>query len=146
MITNTNYLDGRMTAIAITHKAEILERVANGERLCDIAKTYNIGAAAISNILTNDPEYQAVRETAALARIEKWEQELEDINEDSSSVMMQRADRMLAHARWRAEKEHRQYAAKQDAQGVTIQVIINDPTKTVTVDNDSGGIGITSKE
>lgn len=130
------------TPIALQHKAEILDRVADGERLCDIAATYGVTAMAISKYLTNDPEYQAVREIAALKRIEHWEKELEAINEDSSNVMMQRADRMLAHQRWRAEKEHRMYAAKQENQGTTIQVIITDPTKTVTIDQGEDGIAI----
>jgi N-methylhydantoinase A/oxoprolinase/acetone carboxylase beta subunit len=131
-------------AVAIKHKDEILQRVAEGDRLSDIAEKYGVTAMAISKQLTNDPEYQAVREIAALKRIEKWEKELEAINPKSSAVMMQRADRMLAHSRWRAEKEHRQYAAKQENQGTTIQVIISDPTKTVTIDQDGDEVSIKS--
>jgi hypothetical protein len=131
-------------AVAIKHKDEILQRVAEGDRLSDIAEKYGVTAMAISKQLTNDPEYQAVREIAALKRIEKWEKELEAINPESSAVMMQRADRMLAHSRWRAEKEHRQYAAKQENQGTTIQVIISDPTKTVTIDQDGDEVSIKS--
>ena len=134
----------RQPPIALTHKEEILQRVAEGERLSDIAETYGVSAMAISKQLTNDPEYQAVREIAALKRIEHWEKELEAITPESNAVMMQRADRMLAHSRWRAEKEHRMYAAKQENQGTTIQVIITDPTKTVTIDQGDDGVAVIS--
>jgi len=41
----------------------------------------------------------------ALARIEYWEKEIEAINQGTPQVVLARAHEMLAHARWRAEKE-----------------------------------------
>jgi len=41
----------------------------------------------------------------ALARIEHWETKIEAINEGTSQVVLGLAREMLAHARWRAERE-----------------------------------------
>ena len=46
-----------MAAIAILHKAEILKRVANGDKISDIGKSYGVTQQAISKQLLNDPEW-----------------------------------------------------------------------------------------
>ncbi len=46
-----------MTAIAILHKDEILKRVANGDKISDIGKAYNVTQQAISKQLLTDPEW-----------------------------------------------------------------------------------------
>jgi len=51
------------------------------------------------------PEWIDARMSGALARIEYWEKEIEAINEGTSQVVLGRAHEMLAHARWRAERE-----------------------------------------
>jgi hypothetical protein len=96
-----------MTAIAIQRKPEILKRMANGDRLVDIASDLGVTRSAISNQLLDEPEYRAARESGALARIEKWEQHIEGMNckEEAAQVSLARAREMLAHARWRAERE-----------------------------------------
>jgi len=94
-----------MTAVAILHKAEILKRVAKGDKISDIGKAYNVSQQAISKQLLTDPEWIEARMSGALARIEHWEKEIEAINEGTSQVMLGRAKEMLAHARWRAERE-----------------------------------------
>ena len=94
-----------MTAVAILHKEEILKRVAKGDKISDIDKTYGVSHAAISKQLLKDPEWIDARMSGALARIEHWEKEVEAINEGTSQVMLGRAKEMLAHARWRAERE-----------------------------------------
>jgi len=66
-----------MTAIAILHKEEILKRVAKGDKIADIGKTYGISHAAISKQLLKDPEWVDARMSGALARIEHWEKEVE---------------------------------------------------------------------
>lgn len=45
-----------MTAIAILNKKDILERVANGDKIADIGKSYSVTHSAISKQLSNDPE------------------------------------------------------------------------------------------
>jgi len=94
-----------MTAIAVLHKDEILKRVAKGDKISDIGETYNVSHAAISKQLSSDPEYIEARMSGALARIEHWEKEIEAINAGSSQVELGRAKELLAHARWRAERE-----------------------------------------
>ncbi len=94
-----------MTAVAVLHKAEILKRVAKGDKLADIGKTYKVSHAAISKQLSSDPEYIEARMSGALARIEYWEKEVEAINAGSSQVELGRAKEMLSHHRWRAERE-----------------------------------------
>ena len=94
-----------MTAIAIIHKDEILKRVANGDKVTDIGKAYNVSQQAISKQLLNDPEWKEARMSGTLARIEHWEKEIEAINAGSLQVELGRARELLAHARWRAERE-----------------------------------------
>ena len=87
-----------MTAVAILHKEEILKRVAKGNKISDIGKTYGVSHAAISKQLLKDPEWIDARMSGALARIEHWEKEIEAINEGTSQVMLGRAKEMLSHA------------------------------------------------
>ena len=94
-----------MTAIAVLHKDEILKRVAKGNKIADIGKTYGVSHAAISKQLLKDPEWIEAHMSGALARIEHWEKEVEAINAGSSQVELGRAKEMLSHARWRAERE-----------------------------------------
>jgi len=94
-----------MTAIAVLHKDEILKRVANGDKISDIGKAYNVSQQAISKQLLKDPEWIEARKVGALSRIEFWEKEVEAINAGSSQVELGRAKEMLSHARWRAERE-----------------------------------------
>ncbi len=53
----------------------------------------------------SDPEWIDARMSDTLARIEHWETEIEAINEGTSQVVLGLAREMLAHARWRAERE-----------------------------------------
>ena len=63
-----------MTAIAVKNKSEILKRVAAGDKISDIGKTYGVTHSAISKQLLKDPEWIEARMSGALARIEHWEQ------------------------------------------------------------------------
>ena len=94
-----------MTAIAIQNKSEILKRIAAGDKIADIGKSYGVTQQAISKQLLTDPEWIDARMSGALARIEYWEKEIEAINEGTSQVVLGCAREMLAHARWSAERE-----------------------------------------
>jgi len=94
-----------MTAIAIINKDAILDRVAKGDKIADIGKSYGVTQQAISKQLLSDPEWIEARMSGVLARIEHWEKEIEAIKEGTSQVMLGRAKEMLSHARWRAERE-----------------------------------------
>ncbi len=80
-----------MTAVAVLHKAEILKRVAAGDKISVIGKSYGVTHSAISKQLLKDPEWTEARMSRALARIEYWEKEIEAINEGTSQVVLGRA-------------------------------------------------------
>ena len=46
-----------MTAIAIQNKSEILKRIAAGDKIADIGKSYGVTQQAISKQLLTDPEW-----------------------------------------------------------------------------------------
>ncbi len=46
-----------MTAIAIQNKSEILKRIAAGDKIADIGKSYDVTQQAISKQLLTDPEW-----------------------------------------------------------------------------------------
>ena len=94
-----------MTAVAVKNKDAILKRVAKGDKVSDIAKSYSVTQQAISKQLLNDPEWREARMSGALARIEHWEKEVEAINAGSSQVELGRAKELLSHHRWMAERE-----------------------------------------
>jgi len=52
-------------AVAIVNKSTIIERVARGDMLRDIASDLGVSPAAISQYLSTDPEYRAARMTGA---------------------------------------------------------------------------------
>ena len=90
-------------AVAVLHRDSVIERVAKGDRLIDIAKSYGLTThAAISKQLASDPDYQAARLTGLEARMETREEELEGAGD---KVTVARARELLSHARWRAERE-----------------------------------------
>ena len=92
-----------MTALAIIHRDEIIQRVAAGEYLASIAKDLGVAGKgqAISNVLASDPEYQAARETGLEAKLARREADLEV----ADPATVPRARELLSHARWRAERE-----------------------------------------
>ena len=90
-----------MTAVAILHRDAIIQRVAQGDRLVDIGAHYGVTYAALSLVLSKDPEYQAARQNGLDAKLEQRESELE-IAPDGLTVA--RARELLSHARWRAER------------------------------------------
>ena len=92
----------RPPAAANAHKAEILERVAAGEKLRDIGKSYGVTQAALCNVLVNDPDYQLARVSGLESRLDQREHELEQSNDQ---VSVSRSRELLAHARWRCERE-----------------------------------------
>ena len=91
-----------MTSIALIHKQEILDRLAKGDRLSEIAQQYNISKQAISKQLKNDPDYLDVKEESFEARMEQREKELESAE---TMVDITRASTLLKHTCWLAERE-----------------------------------------
>lgn len=90
-----------MTAVAKLHRDEIIQRVAQGERLVDIGATYGVTYAALSLVLSKDPEYINARQAGLDAKLEQRESEMETAQD---GLTVARARELLSHARWRAER------------------------------------------
>ena len=103
---------------AIENKAEIIQRLSNGERLTDIARHFGYAShSGIATSLAGDPDYAQAVKHSAWAKLEAREQELEQSTEQ---VDITRSRELLNHARWWAERVNReQFAPKPD---VAIQI------------------------
>jgi len=109
-----------MTAVAIQYREQIIEQVAKGERLTDIARALGYAThAGISRQLANDPEYRQARETGAECRLDQREREMEQSDE---SVTVARARELLSQARWRCERE---FPERWGTKGTTINIQVN---------------------
>ena len=95
------------------HKAEILQRIARGERITDIGRSLGYaGHSQISQTLSRDPEYRNALMESAWAKLETREHELECAIEQTDIT---RQRELLSHARWMAERLNRdQFAPKPD--------------------------------
>lgn len=91
-----------MTALAIIHRDSIIEQVAQGKRLSDIAPHLGITRQAISKVLKEDPEYRDAIELGLEAKLDQRETELEAAGDQ---VDLARARELLSHSRWKAERE-----------------------------------------
>ena len=57
-----------MTAIAIQNKSEILKRIAAGDKIADIGKSYDVTQHAISKQLLSDPEWIDARMSGGFSK------------------------------------------------------------------------------
>lgn len=87
--------------IAVQQKDLVLERLANGVLVKDIATELGVARETISRALSKDPDYQAAIAEALEARLEQRENELENARD---GITLARSRELLAHARWRAER------------------------------------------
>ncbi len=90
-------------AAGVRHRAEIIERLAMGERLSDVAASLGVAASSVSAAMNQDPEYQAALRLGAEHHMNRREAELEQA---SDGLTIQRSRELLAHARWRLERLH----------------------------------------
>ena len=101
---------------AIIHKALILERIAAGERITDIAQSLGYkDHSSISYNLAGDPEYKFARQCGAEARLDAREREIEQATE---SLTLARGVELIKHQRWRCEREFADIWADKRAQAV----------------------------
>ncbi len=105
-----------MTAIAIQHREEILRRMSAGEPITKIALDLGYANhAGIINRLGDDEDYRQALKSGLVGKIEKREQELEKAD---TNVTVTRADRLLGHARWWAERlDPERFSAKTELRG-----------------------------
>ena len=57
-----------MTAIAIQNKSEILKRIAAGDKIADIIKSYDVTQQAIIKQLLSDPEWIDARMSGGFSK------------------------------------------------------------------------------
>ena len=103
---------------ALVHKDQIIQRVANGERITDIARTLGYAShSMISGTLSNDPGYRQAIIDSAWAKLEQREEQMEQATEQTDIT---RQRELLSHARWMAERLNRdQFSPKPD---ISIQI------------------------
>lgn len=99
-----------MTAIAILHRERIIEEVAKGRYLSEIARDLGLKGKgqSISDYLAHDPEYKEARVFGLEAKLVQRESDVEAAHKDD----VPRARELLSHARWRAEREAREIWGK----------------------------------
>lgn len=91
-----------MTAIAIQRRDEIIQNLASGLRLSEIAPIIGVCTNALSKALKSDPDYRAAIETGFHVRLDKAEQ---DIEAARAMVDVTRAGTKFKALAWRAERE-----------------------------------------
>lgn len=103
-----------MTAIAITHREAIIERIGKGEYVKDIAIDLGVSKSAISHVLSDDPEYIDAREQGMEARLDNAHKLLAEITENKEISKEDAQDYLnlvrireigLKRLEWRAERE-----------------------------------------
>lgn len=123
--------------IAIQHRDEIIERLASGELVREIAESLGCSRQVISLQLAKDPEYQAATLEALDARLERYEAALDDPGL-ADGLSLARIKEQIAHARWKCERRN---PAKWGQMKQAIQVNSDGPTTVKIVswsDNESG--------
>lgn len=107
------------------HKAEILERVARGERLADISQALSLGLdrRRLSELFLNDPDYKAAIEAGHSARLDRAEEMIEKADIDRSADVA-RARAYWAAVAWRAERECPARWGQRQQVGEQAQVVI----------------------
>ncbi len=103
----------------------ILEGIAAGRSLRSIADQYGVHDTAILRRAQKHEQYQAMKEIGSELRMDLREWELESAD---NNVSVTRADRLLGHARWLAERSCPERWGQKGGSGSTnVQIIIRTP-------------------
>jgi hypothetical protein len=88
---------------AVANADDILQRIAEGERIRDIAADYGRSGPSVSIALSRHmpQEYDAALKAQAEIRLERFEEALETAPDGLS---VSRAREVLAHQRWKLER------------------------------------------
>lgn len=110
-------------AQALEHREQIIARLASGELLRDVAASLDVSPAAISQVLSKDPQYLAARESGIEQQLEQWQACIEHAQDPLNLARGREAFRAAA---WRGEREfpHR-WGAKQEVT-VDVRVRVDD--------------------
>mgnify|MGYP001581959954 FL=1 len=116
-----------IVSVVKLRKTEVLEMIAAGQSLANIATHLGLSTpTAILQRLEDDPDYQIAMQRSAWSKLQRRETELEIAD---SNVHVTRADRLLGHARWFAERVARRWFAPEtritgaDGGPIVIQVM-----------------------
>ena len=102
-----------IVSVVKERKAEVLEMLAAGKPLTEVAAHLGLSTpSAITERIAEDPDYRAAMASSAWVKLQKREDELEVAD---SNVHVTRADRLLGHARWLAERLARSVLGQQTA-------------------------------
>ena len=80
---------------------KLLEGVRQGRSMLSLAREYDVANNAIWQRVKQHPQYKELLETGLELRMDLREEQLE---EAATNVDVTRADRLLGHARWIAER------------------------------------------
>lgn len=120
-----------MTAIAILNREAIIEQVANGNLLDQVASGLDIAAPNISKHLAADPEYHQARQIGAQLRLERSYARLAKCDEDGmpavDSNLVRAREAIWRASAWFAEREYpERYGQKVEAKidaSLTVHVV-----------------------
>ena len=108
----------------------IIEQIVAGKSILQLADQYQVNRLGIQRRAWRHPDYPDAIRTCVEARLAKREDELEHAG---NNVAVTRADRLLGHARWLAERTCPDiYGDKRGGAGnVSVQVVIQSPSGNV---------------
>lgn len=123
--------DFRMTSVAIANKSTILESLARGDLLQDVANSLSVTQAAISQQLSTDPEYIEARQIGIEARLER---DYGDIRAADDALKVARGREAFRATSWLAE---RMFPAKYAAPASRTAVQVGNGDQTITIVHES---------
>lgn len=111
-----------MTAIALLHRDTIIERLQHGERVSSIAASLGVTGPAITQQLSNDPDYKAAREAGMELMLDQAEEAIDSANDQLS---LARARDSWRAKSWRASVEHAHRWGQVRPQAAPVAVQVN---------------------
>lgn len=129
----------RRANTVLINRDQILARVANGDRLKDIAHDLGITKQTIANALSDDIEYQKAKAAYHDSRLDQAEQMILDADDNTSQA---RARSYWQAVSWRASKEQRDiYGDRPDQGSAGVTIVINtQDSRGVLIQGDGGGV------
>ena len=123
-----------MTAVAIAEREAIIQHVAQGMMLDEVAQSLGIAAPNISKHLARDPEYQQAREIGAEIRLHQSRTALGKLANVSDDIGLHKGQGNLARVRearlradqWFAEREFPHRWGQRQQIDVTVVVEVGD--------------------
>lgn len=110
----------------------IIDALSQGQSIYALADAFNVARLSIQRRAWKHPDYADAMATCVQARMEQREAELERAD---NNVAVTRADRLLGHARWLAERScPDRWGQKGGTGSVNVQVVIQKPDAAAHID------------